>query len=453
MTGTRVATATGRPGVTRSTFIPNTDEDRSAMLLTIGIESFDELIADIPEAYRYPGLEMRPAASEMDLAREIGELASRNAVPGEYACFLGGGAYRHYIPAAARQIATRGEFVTAYTPYQPEVAQGSLQVAFEFQTIVCLLMGMDVANAGMYDGPTALAEAALMACRVTHRDKVVVLDTVGRRNLEVLRAYTERQRIEIVETAAADPAIPSDAACVLVESPNALGVIEDLSAVADYAHAAGALAVASLNPMSLAMFRSPGECGVDIATGEGQALGVPLAFGGPYVGLFSCRDEHKRQMPGRVVGKTADTLGREGYVLTLQTREQHIRRERATSNICTSTQLIALMVAAYVATLGRHGLREVAELCYQKAHYAASQIAAIPGYSLAVDGVFFNEFTVSCPLPPCDINRRLLEHGIIGGLDVSGRIPNGMLLCVTETNSRDEIDRLAAALAGIGADA
>ena len=232
MTGARVATATGRPGATRSTFIPNTDEDRSAMLRAIGVDSFDELLADIPEAYRFPTLDMPPAASEMDLAREIGELASRNTIPGEYACFLGAGAYRHYIPAAAQQVATRGEFVTAYTPYQPEVAQGSLQVAFEFQTIVSLLMGMDVANAGMYDGPTALAEAALMACRVTRRHKVVVLDTVGRRKLEVLRAYTERQRIEIVETPAADPAIPSDAACVLIESPNALGVIEDLSAAA-----------------------------------------------------------------------------------------------------------------------------------------------------------------------------------------------------------------------------
>lgn len=307
------------------------------MLRAIGVSSFEDLVEDIPAGHLYPNLNIPPAAPELDLVREINALAARNRTPGEYACFLGAGAYRHYIPAVAKRIASRGEFATSYTPYQPEVSQGSLQVAFEFQTIVSLLMGLAVANAGMYDGPTAFAEAALMACRITNRRKVVVLDTVADRNVEVLHAYVQPQEIEIVTTSAFAPFVPGDAACVLVQSPNALGVLENVSAVAKLAHDAGALAVASVNPMSLAMFKSPGECDVDIATAEGQALGVPLAFGGPYVGLFACKKAYQRHMPGRIVGQTTDTRGRIGYVLTLQTREQHIRRERATSNICTST--------------------------------------------------------------------------------------------------------------------
>ena len=350
-----------------STFIPNTDADQEAMLQAIGVDSYEDLVGDVPERHRYPSLNLPAAAAEMDLVREISELAGTNAVPGEYACFLGAGAYRHYVPAVARKVASRGEFMTSYTPYQPEVAQGSLQVAFEFQTMVSLIMGLEVANAGMYDGPTAFAEAALMAARITRRQKIVVLDTVSERNIEVLRSYSKYQGIEIVTTPSAQLEIPVDAACVMVQSPNALGVIEDMETVASAAHEAGALAVASVNPMALGMFKSPGECDIDIATAEGQPLGVPLGFGGPYVGLFTCKDAHKRQMPGRIVGKTTDTNGATGYVLTLQTREQHIRRERATSNICTSTQLIALMVAAYVATMGKKGLRETAELCYHKA--------------------------------------------------------------------------------------
>ena len=420
------------------------------MLRAIGVDSFEELVADIPKDHRYPSLNLPPAAAELDLVREIGSMAGRNAIPGDYACFLGAGSYRHYVPAAARKIAGRGEFMTSYTPYQPEVAQGSLQVAFEFQTMVSLLLGMEVANAGMYDGPTAFAEAGLMAARLTRRQKIVVLDTVGTRHIEVLRSYSRYQGIEIVTLSSEQLDVPEDAACVMVQSPNALGVIEDMERVATIAHNVGALAVASVNPMALAIFKSPGECDVDIATGEGQPLGVPLGFGGPYVGLFACKDAHRRQMPGRIVGKTTDTNGATGYVLTLQTREQHIRRERATSNICTSTQLIALMVAAYVAIMGRQGLRQTAELCYHKAHYAADEIAKLPGYSTPVAGAFFNEFVVTGPKPPDAILQDLLERKIIGGQDVSDRVFGGILFCATEMNSRAEIDGLVSALADIG---
>ena len=421
------------------------------MLRAIGVASFEELVADVPESHRYPSLGLLPAAAEMDLVREMTGMAAVNAVPGDYACFLGAGAYRHYIPAAAKKIANRGEFMTSYTPYQPEVAQGSLQVAFEFQTMVSLLMGLEVANAGMYDGPTAFAEAALMTARLTRRQKIVVLDTVSARNIEVLRSYSRYQGIEIVMTSPARLEVPGDAACVMVQSPNALGVIEDLERVAATARDVGALAVASVNPMAIAMFKPPGECDIDIVTAEGQPLGVPLGFGGPYVGLFACKDAHKRQMPGRIVGKTTDTNGKIGYVLTLQTREQHIRRERATSNICTSTQLIALMVAVYMAMMGRQGLRETAELCYHKAHYAASEIAKLPGYATPVDGTYFNEFVVTGPKPVPETLRALLERKIIGGQDVSDRVPGGILFCVTEMNSRPEIDSLVAALSEIGA--
>jgi glycine dehydrogenase subunit 1 len=420
------------------------------MLDAIGVADFEDLISDVPEAHRHPDLDLRAAAHEMSLASELATLAATNYVPRDYACFLGSGAYRHYVPAVARKVANRGEFMTSYTPYQPEVAQGSLQVAFEFQTMVSHLMGLPVANAGMYDGPTAFAEAALMAARLTKRAKVIALDSVDERNIDVFRSYSHYQGIEIVRASSSSLIVPVDAACVMVQSPNVAGVIEDMTAIAAAAHASGALAVASVNPMSLGMFKSPGECDVDIATGEGQPLGVPLGFGGPYVGLFTCKDALKRQLPGRIVGKTTDTNGETGYVLTLQTREQHIRRERATSNICTSTQLIALMVAAYLATLGKQGLRETAELCYQKAHYAASQIDALDGYSLASEGTFFNEFVISCREPVQSTLDALLEHKIIGGADASERVANGIVFALTEQNTRAEIDRLVAALDEIG---
>jgi glycine dehydrogenase subunit 1 len=433
-----------------SPYIPNTEADREQMLAAIGVSSIDDLVLDIPEAHRFPKLDLRPALSEFDLTAEIRALASRNAAPGEYACFLGAGAYRHYIPSVVKSVVARGEFLTSYTPYQPEVAQGTLQVGFEFQSMICEITGMEVANAGMYDGPTAFAEGALMACRITRRHTIAVLDTVEPRNVQILDAYARHQGIEIV-VIGHDDDLPDDAACLMIQSPNQFGVIEDMAALAGKAHAAGALSVASVNPTSLGMFRTPGECDVDIVAAEGQALGVPLSFGGPYVGLFACKDAHKRQMPGRIIGRTTDTKGRVGYALTLQTREQHIRRERATSNICTSTALIGLLMTTYLAVIGRTGFKKVAELCYHKAHYAASEIDKIPGFSVKMEGPFFHEFMVECPKPPHEINTALLEDKIIGGHDMSDRSNNGMLICVTEVNTRAEIDALVSALLEIGA--
>ena len=431
-----------------SPYIPNTDADREQMLAAIGVRSFDDLVQEVPAQHRFPELNLRPALSEFDLTAEISALAARNATPGDYACFLGSGAYRHFIPSVVKSVVARGEFLTSYTPYQPEVAQGTLQVGFEFQSMICEITGMEVANAGMYDGPTAFAEGALMACRITRRHTIAVLDTVDPRNIEILDAYTRHQGCEIT-VVGRDDDVPADAACLMVQSPNQFGVVEDMAALAGRAHDAGALAVACVNPTSLGMFRTPGECDVDIVAAEGQALGVPLSFGGPYVGLFACKDVYKRQMPGRIIGRTTDTKGRVAYTLTLQTREQHIRRERATSNICTSTALISLLMTTYLATLGRSGFQKVAELCYHKAHYAAAEIDRLPGYTVRNDGPFFHEFLVECPRPPAEINRALLDRKIIGGRDLGDRTANGMLICVTETNTRAEIDQLVTALAEI----
>lgn len=438
------------PGGNPHPYVPATDSDRDAMLSAIGVNSFQDLIQDIPAQHRRPSFEIADGVPEMQLAAEMSAMASKNVVPGDYACFLGAGAYRHFIPSTVRSLLQRGEFVTAYTPYQPEAAQGTLQTGFEFQSAICQLFDMEVANAGMYDGPTAFAEAALMACRITKRHKVALLDSADNRLENVLRAYSAHQGIEIVRVSASDPTVPEDAACLAFQSPNMLGIVEDMGRLTEMAHAAGALSVAHVNPTAMGLFQPPGKFGVDIVTAEGQPLGVPLAFGGAYVGLFACRQEHIRQLPGRIIGRTSDTEGRVGYALTLQTREQHIRRERATSNICTSTQLIGLMVAIYVATLGKQGISDVANLCYQKAHYAASEIAKLPGYSLPAEGTFFHEFAVTCPRPVAEVNAALLERNIIGGFDISHRIPNTMLLCVTETNTREEIDSLVSALSEIG---
>ena len=436
-----------------SPYTPNTDADRRRMLDAIGVDSVDELFADIPERHRNPTLDLPPPMSEFDLRRYFAELAAMNKTPGEYACFLGAGAYRHHIPAIVRQLTSRSEFMTAYTPYQPEISQGTLQTEFEFQTLCAQLTGMDVANAGMYDGSTSLAEAVLMACRVTRRSRVAVLDSVSPAYISVLRTYTEAGGITIDIVSADNPTLTGETACLVAQQPNFLGYIEDMQALADKAHDAGALFVVYADALSMAMFNPPGDYGADIVASEGQALGVPPTFGGPYVGIFACKQSYIRQMPGRIVGRTVDTEGRTAYVLTLQTREQHIRRERATSNICTSVALIALMTTVYMAANGRHGMRQIAELTYQKAHYLASQIAEIPGYSVVDNGVFFQEFAVRCPMSPSSLNERLLDYKIIGGLDVSGRIENGMLVCATEVNTREEIDRFAAALAEIGASA
>ena len=447
-----MATARSSQGGFTSPYSPNTDADRAAMLAAIGVGSVDELFADIPDRFRNPTLSIPPPISELELRREIEALAKKNAVPGDYACFLGGGAYRHFIPAIVRQLASRAVFMTCYTPYQPEVSQGTLQAHFEFQSMLCQLTGMDVANSGMYDGATSLAEAALMAARLTKRHRVAVLDSVSPAYVEVLRTYLDAPGLAIDRVKTDGLGLGDDVGCLVVQQPGFYGAFEDLRALSDAAHGKGALLIVVTDPISLGMFRPPADYGADIVVGEGQALGIAPTFGGPYVGLFACKQEHIRQMPGRIVGKTVDTRGQTGYVLTLQTREQHIRRERATSNICTSVGLIALMATIYMIGQGKQGLGHIADLCYHKAHYAAGAIGALPGYGVAQgDRTFFREFVVECPRPVAETKERLLQKGIIGGVDVSDRFPNGMLVCVTEMNSREEIDGLVAALGEIGA--
>lgn len=429
-------------------YIPLTEDDRRAMLDVIGTTSTDALFEDVPAKYRLPELRLPEALSELELLDEMNGLSSRNAVAGNYACFLGAGAYRHFRPSLVDPLVMRGEFLTSYTPYQPEVSQGTLQTIFEFQSIVCELTGMDVANAGMYDGASALAEACLMACAVTGRARVAVSDRVHPNWLAVVRGYAHGRGIAVDVQPHGEFTITDGHACLAVAQPDFYGRVSDAAgAWADAAHDAGALFIVAAEPISLAMYRPPSEYGADIVVAEGQSLGVPLSFGGPYVGLFACRDAYIRQMPGRIVGATRDVEGRTGYVLTLQTREQHIRRERATSNICTSTQLVALAATVYVQALGPRGLRRVAELCYDKAHYLANRLDALPGYHVERDEPFFHEFAVTTPKPPDELNRFLLARGIIGGLDVSDYTHNRMLLCATEMNSRAEIDALVEALA------
>jgi len=429
-------------------YIPNTDDDRRTILDAVGAGSIDELFADIPGEFRIGGLELPPALSELDLTREMSDLAARNVAAGNgVASFLGGGSYRHFIPSTVAHVVGRSEYYTAYTPYQPEISQGTLQTMFELQSMTCELMEMDVSNAGMYDGASALAEACLMACRVTRRSRVAVHSSVNPAYLAVVRTYAAGPglAVDVVDSGE----LTSDHACLAVQQPAFLGELIDAWSLSEAAHSAGALRVAGADPISIGMLAPPGDYGADIAVAEGQSLGWPVNFGGPYLGLFACRQQYVRQLPGRIVGRTTDLEGRTGYVLTMQTREQHIRRERATSNICTSQQLVGLAATVYLTTVGKQGLRQIAEACYHKAHYAARLIDGLDGYSVELGRLSFKEFVVRCPRAVAEINRTLLERGIIGGLDVSDQIENGMLVCVTEMNSREEIEGLARALAEV----
>jgi glycine dehydrogenase subunit 1 len=440
----------------QSHYIPNTEQEQAEMLATLGLGSIDELFLDIPEKFRNPPLDLPAPMSELEIQRELSALASQNRALSSGPSFLGVGSYHHFIPAIVKALMTRGEFLTAYTPYQPEVSQGTLQVIYEFQTLISNLYSMEVANAGMYDGATSLAEGVLMACRVTRRDQVAVSDTVSPIYLQVIGTYCQAQGIQIRTVRHWEPEVNDHTACLVVQYPNFFGYIEDLGQLGKTAHDQGALLVVSADPLAMGMFQPPGHYDADIVTGEGQPLGIPVSYGGPYLGLFATKQQYIRQMPSRLVGRTTDTQGRTGYVLTLQTREQHIRRERATSNICTNEALYALASTIYLAAMGKQGLQQVAELCYHKAHYAASQIEQLPGYSLPFQrGHFFQEFVIQCPASPAAINQRLLERNILGGLDLSrppynGPLPRevdkGMLLCVTEMNPKEDIDALVAVL-------
>jgi glycine dehydrogenase subunit 1 len=437
-------------------YIPATPAERARMLAAIGVREVDDLFRDIPQEVRLRRpLDLPPAMADQDLLVHMRRLAERNIDSDRLACFLGAGAYDHFVPSTVPHLALRPEFLTAYTPYQAELMQGELQAIYEYQTMMCELLGMDVANASMYDGASATGEAASMAADLTRRSEVLVSAAVHPEYRQVLRTYTSHLPITIREVPASDGITPLDAAratvtdataALIVQSPNFFGCLEDGAALARIAHDRGALLVVAISePVCLGLLTPPGDYGADIVTGEGQALGNALNFGGPYLGIIATRDVFVRRIPGRLVGRTVDTEDRPGYVLTLQTREQHIRRAKATSNICTNEALNALAAAVYLSTLGAQGIRHVAELCARKAHYARERIAALPGYSLAFPAPTFNEFVVRCPMPPAEINRRLLEHDILGGLPL-GRfyadLEDCWLLCVTEKRTREEIDRL-----------
>jgi glycine dehydrogenase subunit 1 len=437
-------------------FTPHTDTETREMLAAVGIQSLDQLFRDVPEKFRFPDLKLPPAMTEMEVMAELQNLATANASADDLICFLGAGAYRHYIPAAVDMLIRRGEFYTAYTPYQPEISQGTLQVIFEYQSLVAALTGMEASNASHYDGATSAAEAVIM----THshfrgtRNKIVLSPTLHPMYREVIRTYTQGNA-DILLTGdkfkgipSGDPAglldqIDDQTALVIVQYPDFLGNIYDYSALIEKAHQVGALVAMSINPISLGILKTPGDFGADIAIGEGQSLGIPLSYGGPYLGLFATKKELIRKVSGRLVGEAYDASGKRGYVLTLTAREQHIRREKATSNICTNQGLLALSATIYMSLLGKSGLKRVAELNYQKAHYAAGKIARIPGYSISNQQPFFNEFTVRCPIPAADLNAHLLEHDILGGYDLGTDYPgmeNYLLVAVTELNSKEEID-------------
>ena len=439
----------------QSHYIPNTELDQAEMLRTIGVDSVNDLFLDIPEEFRNPALNLSEPLSELEIQKELSGLASKNRALISGPSFLGAGSYHHFIPSIVKSLITRGEFLTAYTPYQPEVSQGTLQVIYEFQTLIANLYDMEVANAGMYDGATSLAEGVLMACRVTQREHVVVVDTISPDYLQVIKTYCQAQGIHLTLSSPGQLDITDETACLVSQYPNFYGYLEDLSYFSNLSHEKGALLVVSADPMAMGMLKPPGTYDADIVTGEGQPLGIPTSFGGPYLGLFTTKQQYIRQMPSRLVGRTLDDQGRTGFVLTLQTREQHIRRERATSNICTNEALYALASTVYLSAMGKNGLRQISELCYHKAHYAASKIAELPGYEILLEGVFFQEFVVKCPVSPEDINRRLLQDNILGGLDLTSeatenidnqRFNNAMLLCITEMNSRDDIDSLVSVL-------
>jgi glycine dehydrogenase subunit 1 len=444
-------------------YVPLTDAGREGMLSAIGVPSIDALFADVPQAHRYPKIDLPPPASEMEVLRELQRISEQNVDLEHTVSFLGAGAYQHFVPSVVQHILSRSEFYTAYTPYQPEISQGTLQAIFEYQSIICALTGMEVANASHYDGATALAEGVLMAYNVLRgkRHKALLSPSIHPEYRDVTRTYVQGMPMEVVgdenlgNDATLQARIDDDTFCVAVQTPNFTGQLHDvdaLRALADAAHAKGALLIVVGYPIALALIQPPGAYEADIAVGEAQPLGVGLSYGGPYLGYFACRQKHVHKMAGRLAGQTVDVDGKRGYVLTLSAREQHIRRERATSNICTNQALCALASAVYVSALGPAGLRQVARLCYHKAHYLAARIDELAAYRLATGGPFFNEFVIRCPRPAAEVNAALLKRGIVGGYDLSTVYPemeDKMLLCATEVHSRDMLDDMVHALEAV----
>ncbi|MDW7657706.1 MAG: aminomethyl-transferring glycine dehydrogenase subunit GcvPA [Bacillota bacterium] len=446
-------------------YVPNTSGQQKAMLAAIGCRSMEDLFLDIPAEVRLKKpLDLPPPLSELELSAELRRIAALNGDLDRQCCFLGAGAYDHYVPAAVKNLTARQEFYTAYTPYQPEISQGTLQAIFEFQTMICELTGMDLANASMYDGASALAEAALMACNATRRKRILVAGNLHPDNMAVLKTYTWSSGLTL-DRLAWDAAagsvslddlehqIDDETAAVLVQSPNFFGIIEALPAIAELAHQHKALFIVSCDPIALGILQSPGEAGADIVVGDGQALGNGLNYGGPYLGFFAARQDLMRRMPGRIVGETKDARGRRSYVLTIQTREQHIRREKATSNICTNQALNALTATIYLALMGPAGLARVAELSTHKAHNLYSRLIQVPGFEPVFSGSFFKEFAVRYCGDIDSLNQYLLRAGFIGGLKIAAVNPDVSdcwLLAVTEKRTEEEIDRLIAAIRCFG---
>lgn len=436
-------------------YVPSNQAERQAMLQSLGVSSVKELYDAIPpEVLLNRELNIPEGKAEMAVRDQMEALAAKNVVfP---SVFRGAGAYRHYIPSIAKYIPAKEEFLTSYTPYQAEISQGVLQAIFEFQTDMCELMGMPVANASVYDGSTAAAEAAAM-CREHKRQKTLISATAQPDTIQVVRTYCEAANAELVVVPAKDGRTDKDAlrqllddttASFYVQQPNYYGLLEDCEELGQIVHEKGAKYIMGCNPIALGMLKTPGECGADVATAEGQPLGMPLSFGGPYLGIMTCTEKMMRKMPGRIVGQTVDAAGERCFVLTLQAREQHIRREKASSNICSNQALCALTATVYLAAMGPGGLAEVASQCYSKAHYAAQQISAIPGFELQYQGEYFHEFVTGCPVCPEKLMAELEKHGILGGLPLEG---GQILWCVTERNSKEEIDTLVQILKEVAA--
>ena len=444
------------------TYIPASERERDAMLETVGVKSLDELFKVVPEHLRFPELELPPALTEMEAAAQLADIAGGNEhTRNDLVSFLGAGAYNHYVPAVVDHILRRGEFYTAYTPYQPEISQGTLQAIFEYQSLMAALTGMEVSNASHYDGATAAAEAVNMAFAQFRgkRRKVVVSPAVHPQYREVVRTYAQGMSVEV---SGDDPTADLDASpkalsaliddqtmLVVVQYPDFFGRVYDYSSLVAEAHGKGALVCVVTNPVALGLLKTPGAMGADIVVGDGQPLGIPMWFGGPTLGFFTTRRSSVHKMAGRLVGETVDTRGQRAYVLTLTAREQHIKRERATSNICTNQGLLAVASAVYLSLLGPKGLRQVASLCYHKAHYAAEKLRSLQNISLCFDAPFFHEFALCLDRPAAEVNGHLLEHGILGGYDLGQDYPSlshHLLVAVTEMNSREEIDALVEVL-------
>lgn len=437
-------------------YIPNTDADAKRMLEVIGANSIEDLFKDIPKELQLGReLDLEGPYSELEITRRMTELSGKNKNIDDLVCFLGAGAYDHYIPSLIKHLAGRSEFFTAYTPYQPEISQGTLQAIFEYQTMICNLTDMDVTNASMYDGATACAEAATMAADNTRRNSIVVSATVHPEVRKVLKSYLKLRNIELIEVDMADgvtdidklkAVVGKDTAGVIIQNPNFFGIVEDMTEVEKITHENKALFINYVDPISLGILKSPGEIGADIVVGEGQSLGNNLNFGGPYLGFFAATNKLVRKMPGRIIGQSEDVDGKRAFVLTLQAREQHIRRYKATSNICSNQGLVALMASMYLTTLGKQGIKEVAIQSTQKAHYAMKEITKSGKFKPLFDKPFFKEFVVTSDLDSSKVNEELMKNNILGGFELGREykeLENGLLLCVTEKRTKEEIDKLA----------